>query len=141
MKNLGTGSGVRVAAVAALALLLATAPGTGQAEGEDVTALIERGQVSYMAHCAACHGAEGLGGGPVAQYLTVSPTDLTQLGVGDEFPFDEVYDVIDGREVPGHGTREMPVWGPALTGMDATGDRKAVKEKLVELVYFLKSMQ
>jgi mono/diheme cytochrome c family protein len=141
MENLGNRIGVCVAVVAALALLVATAPGMGQEEGEDVTARIERGQVSYMAHCAACHGEEGLGGGPVAQYLTVVPTDLTQLGDGDEFPFDDVYDAIDGREVPGHGTREMPVWGPALTGMDAGGDRKAVKEKIVELVYYLKSMQ
>jgi hypothetical protein len=27
------------------------------------------------------------------------------------FPSERVYRIIDGRDVPGHGDREMPVWG------------------------------
>jgi hypothetical protein len=31
------------------------------------------------------------------------------------FPFDRVYQVIDGREqIKAHGTRDMPVWGQAF---------------------------
>jgi mono/diheme cytochrome c family protein len=141
MKNLRNRAALRLAAITALTLLCAWVPGMAQESGEDVTALIERGKVSYTAHCAACHGVSGLGDGMVAQYLTVAPTDLTRLATEGDFPFEDVYDAIDGRVVPGHGTREMPVWGPALTGMDGVGDKKAVKEKIVELVYFLKSVQ
>jgi len=46
--------------------------------------------------------------------LTVRPMDLTQLSKKHQgqFPFWQVYRVIDGREeVKGHGTRDMPIWG------------------------------
>lgn len=42
------------------------------------------------------------------------PPTLTRLqrNNGGVFPFDHVYQVIDGRkEVLVHGPREMPVWG------------------------------
>jgi hypothetical protein len=43
-----------------------------------------------------------------------SAPDLTRLADNNHgvFPFDRVYQVIDGRqEVKSHGTRDMPVWG------------------------------
>lgn len=141
MEYLRNRTALRRAAITVLALACLATPAMAQEGEEDVSALIERGQVSYRAHCASCHGAAGLGDGVVAQYLTVAPTNLTQLAVGGEFQFDDVYDAIDGRAVPGHGTREMPVWGPALTEMDGAADKKVVKERIVEIVYFLKSMQ
>jgi hypothetical protein len=31
---------------------------------------------------------------------------------GGVFPFERVYALIDGRtELPGHGSRQMPIWG------------------------------
>jgi len=38
---------------------------------------IERGKQIYATNCAACHGANGEGDGPVANTLPVPPTDLT----------------------------------------------------------------
>ena len=73
----------------------------------------EEGKLSYRRACASCHGIDGRGSGPVAPALRTPPADLTTLTArhqGD-FPRDHVIAVIVGeRELPGHGTREMPVW-------------------------------
>jgi mono/diheme cytochrome c family protein len=37
------------------------------------------GKYEYQAGCAACHGTDGKGGGPVSSALTVRPADLTVL--------------------------------------------------------------
>jgi len=113
-----------------------------EAEG-DVSSLIARGEASFLANCASCHGVGGAGDGSVAEYLTVKPSDLTNIGADDagEFPFDDLYQVIDGRPVASHGSRGMPVWGPAFKGMDETSSKQTVKEKIVEIVYYLKSIQ
>ena len=138
-------SKVILSAAAALALVVGAmaAPVFAQGEPDDVGQLIARGQASYVTHCGACHGVEGKGDGAIATYLTVELPDLAQISqrAGGEFPFSDVYDIVDGREVPGHGTRAMPVWGPAFMGLEPESDRKAVKEKIVEVVYYLKSIQ
>ena len=72
------------------------------------------GQREYESKCAMCHGATGEGDGWFAQHLKRSPSSLTQLQKknGGVFPFDRIYQVIDGRkEVAVHGPRTMPVWG------------------------------
>ena len=74
------------------------------------------GRSEYMSACAACHGADGKGAGPVARGLIQKPTDLTTLArrSGGVLPVQLVWEVIDGRtgtEIWAHGTREMPVWG------------------------------
>jgi mono/diheme cytochrome c family protein len=109
----------------------------------DVDGLIERGRKSYLIHCGSCHGLEAKGDGVIAPYMKAPVADLTMISHSHqgEFPFDVVYDIVDGLEIPGHGTRAMPVWGPAFMGMEEATDKKAVKEKLVELVYYLKSIQ
>lgn len=122
--------------------LLAQVNGLG-AQEPDIRGLIERGTNSYRVHCAACHGIDATGDGALAEYLKVPPSDLTQISRQNAgvFPFDEVYQAIDGREVPGHGTRAMPVWGPAFMGQTGETDKKVIREAVVELVYYLKSIQ
>jgi hypothetical protein len=55
----------------------------------------------------------------MARSLKVSPPDLTRIATrnGSHFPLARVQKIIAG-EVPipaGHGTREMPVWGPVFS--------------------------
>lgn len=81
------------------------------AQGVDV------GQAVYRSDCAACHGIDGKGNGPVSKELKTRPTDLTVLAKKNNgvFPLDAVSKAIDGRESIGsHGTREMPIWGYRL---------------------------
>jgi mono/diheme cytochrome c family protein len=72
------------------------------------------GKREYDASCATCHGLKGTGDGPSITYLTRTPTDLTKLAKanGGVLPVDRLYQSIDGTlTVPGHGTRDMPIWG------------------------------
>jgi len=78
---------------------------------------LDVGKGEYDAACASCHGLSGKGSGPVASQLKPTVPDLTVLAKNNKgvFPFDRVYQVIDGRiEVKTHGTRDMPVWGLAF---------------------------
>lgn len=82
------------------------------------------GEPEYINSCAACHGSDGTGGGPMASYLMGSLPDLTQLsaGNGGVFPVTKVYSTIDGTMTSGpHGTREMPVWGNRYQARGAEG--------------------
>ena len=92
-----------IAAAAAAALLIAAPAAAAQ---DPVAA----GQQEYETLCANCHGRTGAGDGPIAAILTVKPPNLTQLARqnGGKFPFDDVYQTIDGRIMPpAHGTSQM----------------------------------
>jgi len=78
----------------------------------------DAGKFEYRVGCAACHGVNGKGMGPVAALFGAPPTDLTLLAKKNNgvFPFNSVYEVIDGRQlVIAHGTRDMPIWGDRFT--------------------------
>jgi mono/diheme cytochrome c family protein len=73
----------------------------------------EEGRELYLDACAPCHGEDGRGGGRRAGHLTVPPPDLTDLAErsGGTFPREYTIGVITGeREIPAHGTAEMPAW-------------------------------
>ena len=75
---------------------------------------VDPGKREYMNKCAVCHGTNGKGDGVAKDVLKVAPPDLTVLSQknGGVFPYNRLYEVIDGREViKGHGSREMPIWG------------------------------
>jgi mono/diheme cytochrome c family protein len=120
-------------------------PGLGLAQQEEVA---KAGQPTYAQHCAVCHGLAGKGDGGAASILTVKPADLTQLSKkhNGEFPFWRVYRIIDGREeaIRGHGSREMPIWGRELratAGGGNTVEESIVRGRILELVYYLQSIQ
>jgi mono/diheme cytochrome c family protein len=72
------------------------------------------GKREFDTNCAMCHGLDGTGGGVMSTYLNRQPTNLTTLAKanGGILPMARMYEVIDGaRDVPAHGTREMPAWG------------------------------
>ena len=100
----------------------------------------------FQRFCAACHGPEAHGDGPVANSLSVLVPDLTRLSQrhGDRFPAAEVREIIDGRSVViAHGTRFMPVWGYEFwveEGADAVAeeDTRLMIDRLVD---YLRSIQ
>lgn len=84
------------------------------AQGVYGPGLSEAGRGWYVTYCAACHGADGRGEGPVAGALARDPSDLTRLAERNAGVFDggSVAAFIDGRRpLDVHGSREMPVWG------------------------------
>ena len=104
------------------------------------------GKQLYFRFCAACHGEQAEGNGPVASYFKIAPPDLTRLAKrrGGTYPADEVRKTIDGRSGAGaHGSRQMPVWGYELYFAD-TGNpdkQKQVEELIDLLVEYLRTVQ
>ena len=110
----------------------------------------ELGRTDFIAYCAACHGIEGRGDGTIAEFLTISATDLTQLTKRNAgvFPRERAFNVIDGRaEVKVHGPRDMPVWGDwfefeagsSIAGKGA--EEKIVRGRINALVDYLETIQ
>ena len=108
---------------------------------------IDAGKDDYDAHCAACHGASGVGEGPYARFLNVTIPNLTTLSKrnGGVFPYSQVYEVIDGElVVPAHGTRNMPIWGQEFSykKRPLNPDPEAfVRAKINALVLYIHHLQ
>jgi mono/diheme cytochrome c family protein len=109
--------------------------------------IVAGGESEYQRACVVCHGIDGRGDGIMRQYLKIPPANLRQLAKnnGGKFPFWEVYAKIDGqREVRGHGTREMPIWGErfrAGPGSDAKSALTQVAGRILTLTYYLQHIQ
>ena len=79
------------------------------------------GKQLYQRFCAACHGVDGRGDGPVAGSFKVEVPDLTLIARRSRgsYPRDRVARIIDGRYIVGaHGSRTMPVWGEDLSRLE-----------------------
>jgi mono/diheme cytochrome c family protein len=101
-----------------------------------------KGPELFRAHCAACHGEDAKGGGPLASTLKASVPDLTVLAKNNrgQFPTDSVRRMIAGDEISAsHGSREMPIWGPIFHQIEWDQDLGTVR--LENLVKYLESMQ
>ena len=138
---------------AAIALTLFLVSSAAHAEEDTI------GADEYRISCLSCHGVGGRGNGPLAEFLTVKPTDLTMLAKNNggqypnlkagHYPFLRVYQVIDGRaDVAVHGERAMPVWGNRYLaqqpgGVSSYGGdyEKVVRGRILELVYYIQSIQ
>ena len=104
----------------------------------------------YRQHCASCHGAAGMGDGPIAEKLKFGPPALATLARRNAgmFPSEYVYRIIDGREARrAHGGRDMPVWG-TYYGIQAQWEsrntantEKAIQQRIGTLVDYLGSIQ
>jgi mono/diheme cytochrome c family protein len=46
---------------------------------------LQRGAILYSIHCQLCHGAQGQGDGPLAQYFDRTPENLTGAQITAEF--------------------------------------------------------
>lgn len=101
------------------------------------------GSEMYANYCAVCHGKDGKGGGPAADALKVPPTDLTTLSKsnGGKFPSARVASAIRGDvNLPAHGSKEMPVWGP-LFGHLSQGHPAEVQQRIANLTAYIESLQ
>jgi mono/diheme cytochrome c family protein len=122
-------------------LLMACVSGRGDS-ADDVRA----GGHIYRSSCAACHGENADGKGPVAQFLNVPVPDLTRIAArrNGEFPELEIFRTIDGQAgLAAHGPRHMPVWGYEFFDPntdDETAHSRAT-QKVDSLVAWLRSIQ
>ncbi|MEL7127582.1 MAG: cytochrome c [Pseudomonadota bacterium] len=125
-----------------IALAAVLVPTTAGAED------IERGEQLFWMHCAACHGVEGTGDGPMAPAMLVQPRNLTALAVENDgvFPSERVIRRIDGTDpLVSHGS-EMPVYGPFFAVDDTltkteTGQPIMTSSPVVDLVAYLRTLQ
>lgn len=139
-KTIKTPAATRLRVLAAVLAVIA-APGAGFAD--------DTGEQEYMNSCAVCHGIDGAGAGPMMSVLSVAPPPLTALSKANDgvFPMARVIEIIDGRrDVRGHGTTNMPVWGavytqPTQAQVDPEGARLAVRGRILSLAYYLESIQ
>lgn len=128
-------------AVLACSLILATPlvlAQTARAADQDLGARL------FFNHCAACHGAEGEGGGAVAAAISVAVPNLRTLAMrnGGSFPSDAVAAYIDGRETKvAHGDRQMPIWGDVFRGPEQGTARRTVRKRIDALVDFIEMLQ
>lgn len=111
------------------------------------------GAVEYQERCAVCHGVQGEGDGPLADFLRLETADLTTLAArnDDMFPEEMVYRVIDGRtEIAAHGPRAMPVWGNEYRAIAQAEQsiyerprlsEDAISERILALTRYIESIQ
>jgi mono/diheme cytochrome c family protein len=111
------------------------------------------GEQTYKQYCAACHGADAKGHGPVASVLTRPPPDLTTLAKSHsgKFPYDYVSSVLEfgtasSRNIvsdyayPAHSSSDMPTWGPIFQYYDKQSER-VVQQRIKNLCDYLASLQ
>ncbi len=127
-----------------LVILLSSAQ-TQKAQSPETTHLIDsiQGPALYTAYCTVCHGKDGKGGGPMAKSLKVAPLDLTRIAIRNRgtFPMVRMQRIISGEEplTAGHGTREMPVWGPIFS--QVAWDQDLGRVRVYNLAKYIEGIQ
>ena len=98
----------------------------------------------YFNHCAACHGEDGEGTGPVAATMSGRMPNLRSLAQrnGGVFPGDTVTAYIDGRDTKAaHGDRLMPIWGDVFRGAEQGTAKRTVRRRIAAVVDFISTLQ
>ena len=89
-------------------------------------AYVSSGRQMFQDYCAACHGADGKGRGPIVPFFRALPPDLTTLAKRHDGTFPEAYVstvLLFGRGSRAHGPIDMPVWGPSSVSWTTTTKR------------------
>ena len=108
----------------------------------------DTGQEVFQHYCAACHGPEARGDGPMAPNLLLKPANLRRLSAlnNGTFPTARVVMRIDGRDpLIAHGSM-MPVYGNVFDGEDTplkaeTGQPIMTSRLIADLVEYLEGLQ
>ena len=106
------------------------------------------GSEVFRTYCAACHGTDARGEGPMAKLLTTAPPDLTQLTAmnGGAFPTFRAVRQVDGRDpLLAHGG-EMPLFGQLFEFPDASiasgaGQPIITAQPIADVVAWLMTVQ
>ncbi len=104
---------------------------------------IPSGKTMFKEYCAACHGPDGKGRGPVTYSLKTPAPDLTTLAKrhGGKFPYDYVSGVLRfGPGFAAHGSADMPTWGALFQYLDKY-NQPAVQKRIQNLCDYLASLQ
>ena len=79
----------------------------------------------------------------MASALKTPPADLTRISVrnGNVFPLMRVQKIITGVELPpaGHGSSEMPVWGPIFSQI--AWDQDLGRVRVYNLAKYIEGIQ
>jgi mono/diheme cytochrome c family protein len=101
------------------------------------------GQEMFKSYCAVCHGEDAKGNGPAASAMKVPPIDLTTLAQknGGKYPAMHVSSVVRGEaDLPAHGSKDMPVWGPLFFRL-SQGHEAEVQQRIANLNEYIESIQ
>ena len=108
------------------------------------------GEQDYKNNCAVCHGPTGKGDGEAVTVLpALKPKDLSQLAKNNhgEFPAQEVYQAIDGRDnIAAHelGGGRMPTWAVNWQlgeGQPNPTSEANTRKRIQDLVSYIKTLQ
>jgi mono/diheme cytochrome c family protein len=134
-----------VVAVVGIAFLCNVVSAQQKSSDSDSVRLIDsiQGPNLYKAYCAVCHGPNAKGDGPMAASLKTAPSDLTRISNrnGGMFPLAKVRRIISDEEplAAGHGTRQMPIWGPIFS--QVAWDQDLGRVRIDNLAKYLESLQ
>jgi len=103
------------------------------------------GRPAFLRYCAACHGKDATGQGPVRAAFRNPPPDLTTLRKRNgTFPRDALFSVLEQRTtVAAHGSRALPIWGETFWRVagESRLDRSPQSRTMDEIVDFLETLQ
>jgi hypothetical protein len=79
----------------------------------------------------------------MAESLRRRPPDLTAYTArnGGVFPSERLAQIIDGRHVPSHGDRDMPVWGEAFRNSRDGLDVESAQARIDAIIRYLAGIQ
>lgn len=104
-------------------------------------------RADFAAYCAACHGNDGRGGGPLAEGMEPVPADVTLITRrnGGVFPKAQVMGHIAGYTM-GRSESPMPQFsdlleGPQVMFDDGSGQAVPTPARLVALADYVQSLQ
>ncbi|WP_052699206.1 cytochrome c [Hyphomicrobium sp. 99] len=107
---------------------------------------VPSGHELFVEYCSQCHGADGVGNGPTAKYLTVTPANLTEISkrANGQFPAARIAEIIRyGGDVASHGPQRMPLWGKVFSekGGRGKGGGNYSRVAVIQLLKYLESIQ